>query len=477
MCAQHFATLHNFSTNSTDASSSFGGLVLSGNTLYGTGGGGSAGGGTAFALDITGSGLTILHNFASTGCCPYTNSGGAAPFSRPVLAGKTLFGTTQQGGSGAAGVLFAIDVIGRNLTSLYDFSERTGSILTNFDGAHPGNLVLQGDTLYGTAFCGGAWNNGTIFTIKTNGLGFTVLHTFSAKTNNTNSDGVGPGKLILAGDTLYGTTGNGGSGGSGVVFSMNTNGSDFVTLHNFAPLSSCTNCWDNAPTNSDGLGPAKLILSDHVLYGIANGGGIWGKGTIFKLNTDGSGFTNLHNFTRFDSGGIYPRDLVLSGNSLYGTASFGGIGNGTVFKINSDGTEFTVLYSFNRVSSYPSFTNYDGANPFGEMVLSGNTLYGTTTAGGASGRGTVFSLSFAPHLTITRSDLKVILTWPTNFAGFDYTGFILQSTTNFLSPVWATVSPAPIVVNGQNSVTNPSSEAQKCYRLSQEPLSARMATD
>ena len=66
------------------------------------------------------------------------------------------------------------------------------------------------------------------------------------------------------------------------------------------------------------------------------------------------------------------------------------------------------------------------------------------------------------HLTIIRSAANVILTWPTNAPGFT-----LQSTTNLVSPaVWNTVSPAPVIVNGQNAVTNPISGTQKFYRLS-----------
>jgi hypothetical protein len=43
----------------------------------------------------------------------------------------------------------------------------------------------------------------------------------------------------------------------------------------------------------------------------------------------------------------------------------------------------------------------------------------------------------------------------------------LQSTTNLNPPiVWSPVSPAPTVVNGQNTVTNPASGKQKFYRLS-----------
>jgi len=75
----------------------------------------------------------------------------------------------------------------------------------------------------------------------------------------------------------------------------------------------------------------------------------------------------------------------------------------------------------------------------------------------------VFSLALPgpPQLTITPSGADVILTWPTNAAGFT-----LQSTTNLVSPaVWTTNSPAPVVVNGQNTVTNPISSSQQFFRL------------
>ncbi len=56
--------------------------------------------------------------------------------------------------------------------------------------------------------------------------------------------------------------------------------------------------------------------------------------------------------------------------------------------------------------------------------------------------------------------------WPV--AGFDYTGYTLQSTTNLVSPaVWSTNSPAPVVINGQNTVSNPITGAQQFYRLVQ----------
>jgi uncharacterized repeat protein (TIGR03803 family) len=115
---------------------------------------------------------------------------------------------------------------------------------------------------------------------------------------------------------------------------------------------------------------------------------------------------------------------------------------------------------------FGQYTNSDGANPSAGLVLSGNTLYGTAENGGSGGNGTVFSLSFRPQLTITPSGTNIILSWPTNVAGFDYTGYTLQSTTNLVSPaVWSTNSPAPVVIAGQNTVTNHATAPQQFFRL------------
>src|ERR1039457_6229654 len=378
------------------------------------------------------------------------------------------------------GLIPAGRVMAQTFTTLHSF--------TNSDGANPAaGLILSGNTLYGTAAFGGSSSSGdgTVFAVNTNGTGFTNLYSFTATSGsfpNTNSDGSGPAAgLILSGNTLYGTAYGGGSWGNGTVFAVNTDGTGFTNLHSFTAFSSLY-----PYGNSDGGNPyCGLILSGNTLYGTAERGGSWVNGTVFAVNTDGTGFTNLHSFKAFlypypygNSDGAYPSaGLILSGNTLYGTAYGGGRwGNGTVVAVNTDGTGFTNLHSFTAFSSLYPYGNSDGAYPEAGLILSGNTLYGTAYRGGSWGNGTVFSLSFAPQLTIIRSAANVILTWPTNAAGFTYAGFTLQSTTNLVSPaVWNTVSPAPVIVNGQNAVTNPISGTQQFYRLNQPAIPSGMA--
>jgi uncharacterized repeat protein (TIGR03803 family) len=429
--AQTLTTLHSFtetsgptSTNS-DGANPWAGLILSGTTLYGTAYyGGSSGKGTVFAVNIFGGGFTTLHSF--------TNSpDGAYPAAGLVLSGNTLYGTASLGGSvGNNGTVFAVHTDGTGFTNLYNFDDGWDLLA---------GLILSGNTLYGTTAGGGSGGRGTVFAVHTDGTGFTNLYNFTG-----GDDGWGPqAGLVLSGNTLYGTTYLGGSPGYGTVFAVNTDGMGFTNLHSFTAR-------DNNGTNSDGVFPlAGLILSGTTLYGTASGGGSANGGTVFAVNTDGTGFTNLYNFTDASEP---EAGLILSGNTLYGTTYWGGSeGWGTVFAVNTNGTGFTTLYSF---------SDSDGSHPQAGLILSVTTLYGTTYEGGSSGNGTVFSLSL---LTIIRSGANVVVSWPANVVGFT-----LQSTTNLNPPiVWSPVSPGPTVVNGQNTVTNPASGTQKFYRLSQ----------
>src|SRR5215813_11975044 len=89
-------------------------------------------------------------------------------------------------------------------------------------------------------------------------------------------------------------------------------------------------------------------------------------------------FKALHSFGPTDGVGL-PTGLVLSDNNFYGTAGGGAWGYGAVFKLNTDGTGFTTLHGFTPVSTNPVFygagTNSDGAGPWCKLVISGNTLY------------------------------------------------------------------------------------------------------
>ena len=466
--AQTFKLLHSFAAqtpaftntdgifyNNFDGASPDGDLIVSGNTLYGTAyDGGNANCGTVFAVNTDGSSFTILHRFTQRAGSSYTNSDGAKPAGALVLSGSTLYGTAAKGGSSGNGTIFAVSTAGTGFTILHQFTALASGNATNSDGAIPyAGLVLTNNILYGVTSAGGTSGKGTVFKVNTDGLDFTTLRSFSGV-----SDGAAPqARLVLSGNTLYGTAVDGGSSGNGTVFRLNTDGSAFTNLHSFTATS--------AFTNSDGANPyAGLVLSGNTLYGAAAYGGHTSDGTVFKLNTDGTGFTVLHSFTATlvagaNSDGANPVGrLVLSGNTLYGTAYFGGSsGNGTVFALNTSGSEFMTLHSFSAGSgSFPYHINSDGAYPWGGLILSGTTLHGTAQQG-SSGSGTVFSLSFAPpQLTISFAGDYPVLTWPTKVPGFDYSGYHLQYSTGLNSSAnWQPLAMSPTIINGRYSVTVP----------------------
>src|SRR5579863_3772085 len=124
----------------------------------------------------------------------------------------------------------------------------------------------------------------------------------------------------------------------------------FTTLHNFTTLQ------PPAYTNDDGANPqAGLLVVGNSLFGTAGTGGVLGEGAVFAVNTDGTGFTALHFFQALaigspstnSNGGGPIAGLVIAGDTLYGTTEIGGrAGVGTIFAINIDGTGFTNLYTF-----------------------------------------------------------------------------------------------------------------------------------
>jgi uncharacterized repeat protein (TIGR03803 family) len=409
--AQTFTTLH--ALNHATEGAAPAGITLSGNTLYGVANaGGVSSSGTIFAMNTNGAGFTVLHSFSTLSNA--TNSDGYYLLGAPVLSGGNLYGTATEGGTSGNGTIFTINTNGTGFTVLYTFTAvPDSSPRTNSDGKYPyAGLILSGNTLYGTTAQGGTSGFGTVFKINTNGSGFTVLHTFT-------DGGIGDSSasLVLSGNTLFGTTRYGGTSGVGTVFAVNTNGSGFNILHNFA----------GSP--NDGTYPlSELVLSGNTLYGTTVSGGSGFYGTVFSINTSGTGFTILHNFTSSPDGRGPEAGLTLSGNTLYGTTFGGGtVGdNGTLFSLNTDGSGYTTMYSFTAGGN--------GANPEATMVLSGNTLFGTAL----QQPGTVFSFIHgcaSAFLNIAQ------------YAGVSVSGSVgctyeIDYTTNLNNPAWI-----PLITN------------------------------
>jgi uncharacterized repeat protein (TIGR03803 family) len=363
--ASHYQVLRSFGFANLTAQKPEAPLVEgSDGALYGTSYAGGAGLGTVFKLNKDGTGQTILHQFLGS------VSDGQNPASGLLLASNGCFyGTTSQGGRFSQGTIFALQPNGNGYTNLYTFG------VTPREATEPMDGLIQGTdgALYGTSTGGGSNNVGTVFKVRLDGTGFTSIHSFAG------AGGVVPeGGLIEASDgVLYGTTTGGGSNGGGVVFKLNSDGSGFTTIHNFLAVP------------ADGRAPHSTLVegADGGLYGVAPTGGSNNLGTVFRLNKDGSGYTNLHHFGG-PGDGANPQALTIAQDgALYGATSAGGSNSvGTLFKLALDGSGYTVLRHFGGSS-------WDSKTPLAQpLAASDGILYGTTYAGGSSGVGTVFAI-------------------------------------------------------------------------------------
>jgi uncharacterized repeat protein (TIGR03803 family) len=126
------------------------------------------------------------------------------------------------------------------------------------------------------------------------------------------------------------------------------------------------------------------------------------------MSRDGTEFSVLHAFGPITSAstvtvprnadGMSPVGPLVAGadDYFYGTASAGGApGNGTLFRVRFDGTGFETLFVFPELvaNSTGLPTNVDGATPVAGLTDGGDgRLYGVTNLGGEGGNGTVYSI-------------------------------------------------------------------------------------
>jgi uncharacterized repeat protein (TIGR03803 family) len=313
-------TIYSFcaQNNCSDGSQPLGGVTDYDGSLFGTTSytNGSTFG-VVFKVDPKTGSETVIHTFTG-------GADGATPFSSLIYKSGKLYGTTSGGGSGTdcaqegCGTVFVVDVATGTETILHSFQGGT-------DGESPAaGLTYANGLLYGvTGFGGGSavcpGGCGTVFKIDPASGAETVIYSFSGE-----SDGAGPSSApIYKAGTIYGTTDSCCST-YGNVFSFNTKTSKETTLHTF-----------NTP--GDGKDPeGQLIYDKGLLYGTTNDGGSEGSGTIFTVNAKTGSESIIYSFCvqHGCADGAMPKgNLISSKGSFFGTTTHNGTGGyGTVFK-------------------------------------------------------------------------------------------------------------------------------------------------
>lgn len=246
---------------------------------------------------------------------------------------------------------------------------------------------------------------------------YTIVHKF----NGTPHDGGLPvGAVAEDGSgTYWGTTSSGGSLGHGVVFTIA--GGKYSVVHDFADgtdgaspfgallVDKAGNVWGTTVGGgavygtifeisgkaysvvyrflggSDGANPDGGLMEDASgnYWGTTQSGGAHDMGTLYKLA--GGGHSVVHDFAGAPDDGSMPSGTVIEDGkgNLWGTTTAGGsLGGGTIYKISASGT-YSIVHNFGA----------DGTNPNGGLIedQQGN-LWGTTAAGGTNAHGIVFKI-------------------------------------------------------------------------------------
>ena len=357
--------------------------------FYGTASSGGANGkGIVFVMTPGGT-LTTLYSFTAPNGAS-KNADGASPYAALVQGTDgTFYGLTSAGGANAQGTAFNITAAG-TFTSLHSFSAvtNTSSGSTNVEGAKPTAALIQGTdgNFYGLAGSGGANADGAFFQLTPGGT-VTALHSFVG------GEGSGFGAALLQGSdgNFYGVAKTAGGNGVGGCFRL-TAGGALTVLYSF--------------DNLDGQGPVGALVQDASgrFYGVTGAGGVHSGGTFFTVTSDGT-FNSLTSFGLISNadGSHSDAPLILAGDgNFYGTTNAGGAyGNGTVFKMTAAGA-VTVLHTFSAEDE--TFTNADGSFPNGGLVQAGDgSFYGLTSGGGTGGAGTFFKITTAGVLTTLAS--------------------------------------------------------------------------
>ncbi|MBV9860565.1 MAG: hypothetical protein JO267_00285 [Alphaproteobacteria bacterium] len=398
-----------------DGSAPAGPLVTDGSgNLYGTtssGGTGFGDYGTVFELTPGVGGWTekVIYNFCSIGACV----DGAFPVSGLTMdAAGNLYGAAA-GGTGNGGIVFELTPNQAHTawteTVLYNFCSQSGCA----DGKYPnGGLILgQDGSLYGTTQEGGTGyggDYGTAYRLTPNQAHTAwteaVLYNFCSQSSQSYlcTDGGSPldGLTADAAGNLYGTTDTGGTTQSGsypggTVFELVPNQQKtawtHTVLYNFCTLASCL----------DGQSPQSGLIIDSGgrLYGTTYAGGSASSGTVFAVKPNQGSATEMVLYSFCSQAncndGISPSGRVAmdSVGNLYGATGRGGSGSGGVaYELipNQMRTSWreTVLYAFCSQSNC-----IDGSTAQGGLLLDKTgSLYGITNSGGAHGDGAAFAV-------------------------------------------------------------------------------------
>ena len=184
-----------------------------------------------------------------------------------------------------------------------------------------------------------------------------VLHTFTLI-----ADGHSPSSLLSdSNGTIYGITLRGSStsansafDGFGTLFKVNTNGTGYSLLASFG--------------FTNGANPNSLLRGvDGFFYGTCSSGGNVGDGTLFRVSTNGTGLAAVRFFNKTGGDGEEATAAPIQGTdgALYGITELGGdpglgssasTGVGVIYRVTRDGSDYQIIHNFSGTNGDDGFS-------------------------------------------------------------------------------------------------------------------------
>ncbi len=317
--------------------------------------------GSLFSYDPASATVTTLYAFTggADGNCP----------SGLVAGGNLLYGATQLGGSAAnAGTLFSFDPATNSKTTFYTFQNGA-------DGASPYLLIQSGNRIYGMSSTSVVL--GQLFSFNPATASLTVVYKFPSSST---CAGFATSPLLPLDGKLYGAAdvGNTPSGCGSELYSIDPATNMVATVFTF-------------PASQSYSSYGGFVAIGNTLYGTSSfGGPILGQsGDVFKLDLITRTSTVLHNFVQPDGKNDFTSTLLPIGRLYYGVSAFGGDNDrGALFSFDPISSAITILHHFNGA---------DGSNPHGDLLYSHGFIWGTTLTGGSNDAGAIFSFDPATN--------------------------------------------------------------------------------
>jgi uncharacterized repeat protein (TIGR03803 family) len=333
-----------------------------------------------------------------------------APGTSSSTPSGILWGVTSIGGANSVGTLFSFDPNTATITKKVDFSAAIG--------ANPGGslLLASNGKFYGLTSKGGTSDNGVLFEYDPR------LSAYAKKIDFSPALGTSPSSTLVedVDGGLYGTTSRGGANDMGTVFRY-----DLQT-------GACVNVGDFSSALGMYPAAALFLASNGKYYCTTSEGGVNGVGTVVEFNKTAHTLTKKADFTAdchtpYGSfiepvtgtlygatysgsavGAIFSYSLTsgaltkklnftfATGRSCFGTLLNGS--NGKLYGLVARGgtSDLGALFEYDPVANTYTprqyLSNPVGAHPYGSlMTASSGMVYGMTTRGGTSGKGTIFS--------------------------------------------------------------------------------------